>query len=63
MSRAPKQYFMEPINLTPEQDDRLVRALAVFKAKCAALDAGMSLDDVQANTWVVDVHPVEAEAV
>lgn len=56
---GPKQYVMEPIDLTPEQADRLVRAMAVFDAKCAAEDAGMPSAQVDAQTWTVDVHPLE----
>lgn len=60
MSSGPKQYRMEPIDLTAEQADRLVRAIAVFDAKCAAEDAGMASADVDAQVWTVHVHPLEA---
>lgn len=47
--------------LTPEQDARAVRALAVFKAKRGAFLAGVSLEQLDADVWVVDVDPVHAE--
>jgi hypothetical protein len=56
---APKQYAVEPIDLTPEQDARLVRAIAVLRAKKTGLEAGMSVAEMQAQTWVVEVHPSE----
>jgi predicted transcriptional regulator YdeE len=56
---APKKYSVEPIDLMPEQSERLIRAIAVYDAKCAALDAGMSVAEVDAQTWVVEIHPSE----
>lgn len=47
--------------LTPEQDVRAVRALAVFKAKRDAFLAGVSLEQLDADVWVVDVDAVHAE--
>ena len=47
--------------LTPEQDARAVRALAVFKAKRDAFLAGVSLEQLDADVWVVDVDAVHAE--
>lgn len=47
--------------LTPEQDARAVRALAVFKAKRDAFLAGVSLEQLDADIWVVDVDAVHAE--
>ncbi len=51
----------QPSILTPEQDARAVRALAVFKAKRDAFLAGVSLEQLDADVWVVDVDPVHAE--
>jgi hypothetical protein len=47
--------------LTPEQDARAVRALGVFKAKRDAFLAGVSLEQLDADVWVVDVDAVHAE--
>ena len=47
--------------LTPEQDARAVRALAVFKAKRDAFLKGVSLEQLDADVWVVDVDSVHAE--
>lgn len=47
--------------LTPEQDARAVRALAVFKAKRDAFLKGVSLEQLDADVWVVDVDAVHAE--
>ena len=47
--------------LTPEQDARAVRALAVFKAKRDAFLAGVSLEQLDADVWVVDVDAIHAE--
>ncbi|TQL67237.1 hypothetical protein FB381_1110 [Nocardioides albertanoniae] len=47
--------------LTPEQDARAVRALAVFKAKRDAFLAGVPLEQLDADVWVVDVDAVNAE--
>lgn len=47
--------------LTPEQDARAVRALAVFKAKRDAFLAGVPLEQLDADLWVVDVDAVHAE--
>lgn len=59
VTRRPVHYSVEPLDLTPEQADRLIRGLAVYKAKCAALDAGMPSTDVDAQVWTVEVHPSE----
>lgn len=58
-----KTVTVEPVTLTPEQENRLLRALAVFDAKRAALRAGMSLAEVQAQTWIVHVNPIQASTV
>lgn len=47
--------------LTPEQDARAVRALGIFKAKCEALRAGLPLQQLDANSWVVDVDARNSE--
>ena len=47
--------------LTAEQDARAVRALASFKAKCAAFSAGLPLQQLDADTWIVDVDASDAE--
>lgn len=47
--------------LTPEQDARAVHALAVFKAKRDAFLKGVSLEQLDADAWVVDVDAVHAE--
>lgn len=47
--------------LTPEQDARAVRALALFKAKRDAFVAGVTLEQLDAYVWVVDVDAVHAE--
>lgn len=47
--------------LTAEQDARAIRALAIFKAKCEALRAGLPLQQLDANTWVVDMDPSHSE--
>lgn len=47
--------------LTPEQDARAVRALATFKAKCIAARAGLSLQQLDADGWVVDVDARDSE--
>ncbi|NPC44555.1 hypothetical protein [Nocardioides sp. zg-1230] len=39
---------------------RIAVALAIFKAECAALDAGLSLPEVQAQDWLVVVEGDEA---
>lgn len=51
----------EPHTLTAEQDARAVRALAIFKAKCAALRAGLPLQQLDADAWVVDVDAGDSE--
>lgn len=48
-------------NLTPEQDARAVRALATFKAKCTALSAGLPLQQLDADAWVVDIDTSDSE--
>ena len=47
--------------LTPEQDARAVAALARFKAKCEAWRAGVPLQQLDANAWVVDVDASDSE--
>lgn len=47
--------------LTPEQDARTVRALALFKAKRDAFVAGVPLEQLDVDVWVVDVDAVHAE--
>lgn len=47
--------------LTAQQDARAVRALAVFKAKCEAVRAGLPLRELDADAWVVDVDARDAE--
>jgi hypothetical protein len=41
--------------LTAEQDVRAIRALATFKAKREALRAGLPLDQLDTDRWIVDV--------
>lgn len=47
--------------LTVEQDARAVRALATFKAKCEASRAGLPLQQLDSDAWVVDVDPRNSE--
>ena len=47
--------------LSAEQDARAVRALATFKAKCEALHAGLPLQQLDADSWVVDVDARDPE--
>ncbi len=47
--------------LTARQDARAIRALATFRAKREALRAGLSLDQLDADRWVVDVDARDAE--
>lgn len=47
--------------LTAEQDARAVRALAAFKAKREAFKAGVPLEQLDADVWVVHVDSVDAE--
>jgi hypothetical protein len=47
--------------LTAEQDARAVRALATFKAKREALRAGLPLQQVDADRWIVDVDARDPE--
>lgn len=61
MPGVTKTYVVEPIDLTPDQADRLVREIAILKAKKAALEAGMSVAEMQAQTWTVDVHPLKPQ--
>jgi hypothetical protein len=56
-----KDIVVEPLDLTPNQERRCVAALAVFDARVAALKAGMSLAEVQAQTWLVDVDGFQIE--
>jgi hypothetical protein len=56
-----EKWIMEPVTLTPEQDERALRALAIFEAQCAALHAGYSLAEVRAMRWVVKIDGREVE--
>lgn len=47
--------------LTAEQDARAIRALAVFKAKCEAWRAGLPLQQLDADSWVVHVDARDSE--
>ena len=47
--------------LTAEQDARAMRALAAFKAKRVAFKAGVPLEQLDADVWVVHVDLVDAE--
>jgi len=47
--------------LTAEQDARAIRALATFKAKREALRAGLPLQQLHADRWVVDVDSCDPE--
>lgn len=50
---------LDHVTLSPQQRERFVRAIASRKAMVAALEGGMSLAELQAQTWLVDIHPVE----
>lgn len=52
---------VEPFTLTPEQELRFVKALAIFDARRAALRRGVPLAEVQAKTWLVHVDAIEAD--
>jgi hypothetical protein len=56
-------WTVESFDPTPEQRLRMATAMAIFDAKRAALRAGMSVAQVEAQTWLVEVDPVQAEAV
>lgn len=62
-SKTPDQApaVVPEVVLTPEQDARAVAALARFKAKCEAWRAGVPLQQLDANAWVVDVDPGNSE--
>lgn len=62
-SRTPDQApaVVPEVVLTLEQDARAVAALARFKAKCEAWRAGVPLQQLDANAWVVDVDPGDSE--
>lgn len=47
--------------LTAEQDARAVRALAAFKAKREAFNAGVPLEQLYADVWIVHVDSADAE--
>ena len=47
--------------LTTQQDARAVAALARFKAKCEAWRAGVPLEQLEANAWVIDVDAGQSE--
>lgn len=49
---------VRPGDLNACQAERIARAIGLFEARCAALDAGMSLDEVQAQRFAVDVQPL-----
>ncbi len=57
----PPQSPVVEVVLTPEQDARAVAALARFKAKCEAWRAGVPLQQLDANAWVVDVDASDSE--
>lgn len=48
------------VELSEDQRTRLLCALAEFDAKVAAIRRGMSLAEVQAKTWTVNVDPMES---
>ena len=48
----------EELVITPEQDRRMVQAIAVLKAKRAAIRAGLSPTELNANPWLVNVDPL-----
>lgn len=50
------------IVLTPEQDARAVAATARFKAKCAAWRAGVPLQQLDTDTWTVEVTAAATSA-
>lgn len=59
----PKQpWVVAPYELTQAQGIRIAIALAIFKAECAALDAGMSLAEVQAQDWSIEVQPAATDS-
>ena len=47
--------------LTPAQAERLLRAVAVAMAKEQAYQAGASVAEVQSQSWLVDVQPLDTE--
>jgi hypothetical protein len=58
---AKEPIVVESLNLTPNQERRCIAALAVFDARVAAHKAGMSLTEVQSQTWLVDVDGFQIE--
>lgn len=48
-----QEIIVEPVELTPEQDRRLVRAIAAHEAGLVELDRGVPLDQVLGATWMV----------
>jgi hypothetical protein len=60
-TRALREGRLLPITLTPAQSQRLAEAVAILEAKKAALGAGMSVAQMQAQVWSVDVQPLHSE--
>lgn len=60
---ATPQLAVEHVVLSDPQRDRIATALAVFDAQKAALQAGMSLAEVQSQDWLVDGDSFQARAV
>jgi hypothetical protein len=60
---AKEPITVEPLTMTHEQRVRMATAMAVFDAKRAALKAGMSVAEVDAQVWHVDVDPFHTRAV
>lgn len=61
MAREP--WIVEPFELTPHQERRMAAALAAFDARCAALNAGASVEEVQDMEWTITVHDPRGEEV
>jgi len=51
MSKEP--LTVAPVELTDRQRARIAVALATYDAQCAALDQGLTLDEVLTATWTV----------
>lgn len=49
--------------VSPEQDERMLRALAVCIAKQAALRAGASGAELDAKTWAIHVRRLDPEVI
>lgn len=49
--------------LTPEQNIRLLQAIGMMRAAKAAIQAGMSVAEVEAQEWLVDVDLLDSELV